>query len=52
MLLIVVILLVAYILVPLVDLALNERVRYGVKIGLYVLTLAFVLYELITAKPF
>ena len=52
MLLIVVILLVAYILVPLVDLTLNERVRYGVKIGLYLLALLFIIYELITAKAF
>ncbi len=50
MLSIVVILLVAMILVPLTDLALNERVRFGVKIGLYLLTTIYILYLLITAK--
>ena len=50
MLLIVVILLVAYILIPLVDLTLNERVRVPVKIAVYVLALAYVLYVLFVGK--
>ena len=49
-LLIVVILLVAYILIPLVDLTLNERVRVPVKIAVYVLALAYVLYVLFVGK--
>ena len=51
MLLIIVILLVDMIVVPLVDLCLNERVRIPVKVAVYGLTLLFVLYELIVAKP-
>ena len=45
MLLIIVILLVAYILVPLIDLSLNERVRLPVKIGVYLLALLYVIWE-------
>jgi hypothetical protein len=51
MLLIVVILLAAYILVPLADLSLNERVRVPVKIIVYVLVLVFVLWMLIAGRP-
>jgi len=47
MLLIVVILLVAYILVPLIDLTLNERVRVPVKIGVYALAFVYVVWVLI-----
>lgn len=47
MLLIVVILLVAYILIPLIDLTLNERVRLPVKIGVYALALIYILWILI-----
>jgi hypothetical protein len=47
MLLIIVILLTAYIVVPLVDLTLNERVRVPVKIGVYVLAFVFVIYVLV-----
>lgn len=50
MLLIIIILLVAYILVPLIDLVLNERVRVPVKIGVYFLTLVYVLYVLFIGK--
>jgi hypothetical protein len=50
MLLIIVILLTAYIVVPLVDLTANEHVRYALKIVVYVLTLAYVLYALVTGK--
>ena len=50
MLLIIVILLAAYILVPLVDLTLNERVRVPVKIAVYGLTLLYVLYVLFIGK--
>lgn len=50
MLLVVIILLVAYILVPLIDLTLNERVRFPVKIAVYVITLVYVLYVLFIGK--
>lgn len=50
MILIIVILLTAYIIVPLIDLMLNERVRIPVKIAVYVLTLVYVLFVLITGK--
>lgn len=39
---IIVILLVAYIVVPLIDMSLNERVRYAVKLVVYVLALLWV----------
>lgn len=44
MLQIIVILLVAYILIPLVDLCLNERVRIPVKIGVFAVTFVWVMY--------
>ena len=47
---IVVILLVAYIVVPLVDLTLNERARYAVKVVIYILTLIWILYGLYFVK--
>jgi hypothetical protein len=50
MLLIVVILLVAFILTPLIDLCLNERVRIPVKIGVYLLVLIYVLWVLFAGK--
>jgi hypothetical protein len=50
MLLIVVILLTAYIVVPLIDLMLNERVRVPVKIVVYTLAFCYVLYVLIVGK--
>jgi hypothetical protein len=50
MLLIVIILLVAYIAVPLIDLSLNERVRIPVKIVIYLLTLLWVLYVMFFTK--
>lgn len=50
MLLIVIILLVAYILVPLIDLSLNERTRVPVKIAVYALTLVYVLYVLFIGR--
>ena len=50
MLLIIVILLVAYIVVPLVDLILNERVRIPVKIVVYLLAFVYVLYVLIVGR--
>jgi hypothetical protein len=50
MLLVVVILLVAFILVPLIDLTLNERVRVTVKIVVYALAVLYTLYVLITGK--
>lgn len=50
MLQIIVILLVAYILVPLVDLCLNERVRIPVKIAVFLVTFAWVIYALFVGK--
>jgi hypothetical protein len=50
MLLIVVILLVAYILVPLIDLVLNERVRLPVKIAVYAISFVWIVYVLFTGK--
>jgi hypothetical protein len=50
MLPIIIILLVAYIAVPLVDLSLNERVRFPVKLVLYLLTLVWVIYVIFVAK--
>jgi hypothetical protein len=50
MLPIIVILLTAYIAVPLVDLTLNERVRVPVKVVLYLLAFVYVLYILIAVK--
>jgi hypothetical protein len=50
MLQIIVILLVAYLLVPLADLTLNERVRYGVKLILYLLAALWVIWTLVVAK--
>jgi hypothetical protein len=46
MLLIVIILLVAYILVPLLDLCLKEQPLFIAKLLVYILALAFILYEL------
>jgi hypothetical protein len=51
MLLIIVILLTAYIVVPLIDLTLNERVRVPVKIVVYLLAFFYVLYILIVGRP-
>lgn len=51
MLAIIVILLVAWIVVPLIDLTLNESARTMVKIIMYVLALLYVLYLIILAKP-
>lgn len=50
MVLIVIILLVAYILIPLVDLCLNERVRIPVKIAVYAVTFVWVIYSLFVGK--
>jgi hypothetical protein len=50
MLLIVDILLVAYIIVPLCDLVFNERVRIPIKIAVYVVALAWVLYWLFAGR--
>jgi hypothetical protein len=50
MLQIVVILLVAYLLVPLVDLTLNERIRYGVKLVLYLLASLWIIWTLFVGK--
>jgi hypothetical protein len=50
MLQIVVILLVAYLIVPLVDLTLNERIRYGVKLVVYLLATLWVIYTLFVGK--
>jgi hypothetical protein len=50
MLLIIIILFVAYILVPLIDLTLNERVRVPVKIGVYLLAAVYVFFVLLTGK--
>jgi hypothetical protein len=51
MLLIIVILLTAYIVVPLIDLTLNERVRVPVKVVVYAVTFCYVLYVLIVGRP-
>lgn len=50
MLQIVVILLVAYLLVPLIDLTLNERVRYGVKLVIYLLASLWIIWTLVVTK--
>jgi hypothetical protein len=50
MLLIIIILFVAYILVPLIDLTLNERVRVPVKIAVYLLATVYVFFVLLTGK--
>lgn len=50
MLQIIVILLVAYILVELIDLCLNERVRVPVKIGVYLITFVWVIYSLFAGR--
>lgn len=43
---IIVILAVAYLLVPLLDITLNEQVRYVAKILVYVVTLVWLVYTL------
>ena len=50
MLQIVVILLVAYIVTPLIDLCLNAQVRIPVKIGVYAITFAWVIYTLFVGR--
>jgi hypothetical protein len=50
MLLIIVILLVAYIVVPLIELTLVERVRTAVTITVYILAFAYILYVLIVGR--
>ena len=50
MLQITVILLVAYVLVPLIDLCLNERVRIPVKIAVYLVALVWVVYTLFVGR--
>jgi hypothetical protein len=52
MLLIVVILLVAYILVPLLDLVLKEMILTICKVVVYAATLVWLLYIILTAKTF
>ena len=47
---IIVILLVSYIVVPLVDMALNEHLRYGVKLVAYILTLTWVIFTLVIGR--
>jgi hypothetical protein len=48
---IIVILLVAYIIVPLVDMSLNERVRFPVKLVIYILALLWIVYTLFRPLP-
>ena len=48
MLFVVIILLVAFILVPLIDLTLKENVLYIAKLLVYALALLFILYSLLT----
>jgi hypothetical protein len=43
---IIVILLVAYVIVPLLDLSIAERARYPAKIIVYIVTLLWVIYTL------
>jgi hypothetical protein len=50
MLQIIVILLVQFILVPLIDLCLNERVRIPVKIAVYLVTFVWVIYTLFVGR--
>lgn len=50
MLQIIVILLVAYILVPLIDQTMNERVRVPVKIAVYLVTFVWVIYTLFVGR--
>ena len=47
---IIVILLVAYIIVPLIDLSFNERVKYAVKLVVYILTMLWVIYTLLVSR--
>jgi hypothetical protein len=49
MLLIVIILLVSFILVPLIDLTLSERIRYFAKIVVFIVTLIYEVWELFAA---
>jgi hypothetical protein len=50
MLLIIVILLTAYIVVPIIDLTLNERIRVPVKIAVYLIALAYVVFVLVKGR--
>jgi hypothetical protein len=50
MLQIIIILLVAYILTPLIDLCLNERVRIPVKIAVYLVTFVWIVYTLFVGR--
>lgn len=50
MLLVVVILLVAFILIPFIELTLNQRVQFGVKIAVYGLALLYILWVLFTGR--
>jgi hypothetical protein len=50
MLQIVVILLVAYIVAPLIDLCFNERVRLPIKIAVYLITFAWIVYTLFAGR--
>ena len=50
MVLIIIILLASYIVAPLVDLCLNERTRVPVKIAVYLITLAYVLWALFVGR--
>jgi hypothetical protein len=50
MLLIIVILLASLIIIPLVDLVANERIKYALKVAVYVLTFAYVLFVLVTGR--
>lgn len=50
MFLIVIILFAAYILAPLADLTLNERVRVPVKIAIYALSALYILFVMLTGR--
>lgn len=50
MLLIVIILFVSYIVIPLVELTLVERVRTAVQVGVYALAFIYILFVLVTAR--
>lgn len=52
MLLIIIILFVAYIIIPLLDLTLKEQALFFAKVLIYVLALVYIAYSLITAKTF
>jgi hypothetical protein len=50
MLQIIVILLVAYILIPLIQLTLKEQIRFFVEVAVYLITFVWIVYTLFSGK--